>query len=183
MNKWTKGRQNWKTGSMESKLGGGCKKNPGKLELNGIELDYQKTGDVGAEERSKSTSWSSALTFIAELVIQDVRFHFNLQSIMNPSQFQLSTPLSCFRCDSISVFNAWKQSKFKPMNIGSKKKKVTAIFGRINIGIEFDCFHLLIHRNASEIWRGWNLLKQLKLNFWMVTQVNWKTAFKMPKDA
>lgn len=100
-------------------------------------------------------------------------------SLLFPMRFNFSIQ----RLETIKIqANEYREQK--------KKRKVTAIFGRINIEIEFDCFHLLIHRNASEIWRGWNLLKQLKLNFWMVielnwmvTQVNWKTAFKMPKDA
>ena len=41
---------------------------------------YQKTGDVGAEEGGEAAGRAGALTFVAELVVQDVGFHFHLQT-------------------------------------------------------------------------------------------------------
>ena len=184
MNKWNMAQ--WNQNSAE-----GAKRTRGNLNWMGLNWITKRQVTLaqknGANLPADRVPWHSSQNWSSRT--------YGFTSTCNPSWIHLS-----FNCQRLSLVSDAIQFQYSTLGNNQnssqwisgakKKKKVTAIFGRINIGIEFDCFHLLIHRNASEIWRGWNLLKQLKLNFWMVielnwmvTQVNWKTAFKMPKDA
>ena len=111
---------------------------------------YLQTGDVSTEKRSKTASWARPLTFIAELIIQNVRLHFHLINIQSYRLVQREiSGWDVSRRSHVSTYPFINVSVLKLDETGTDGRNVRLLIAERYTACSFRIFQLRINVNSG----------------------------------